>query len=91
MAVFFAWRYHPDPEMGVKLEKAGLVFLQHMNINKHYTNLQSLACLLRPRMDSFSTQVAIMQAGSSSSTTASDYQMASIEGGSEAPATLMYF
>ena len=87
-AVIICWKYHLDAQQGVKLEKAGLCFMQHLTKNNHLCNLLSLAKLLKPQMTKFSTQIACMQAAQSSSTAVTEFQGASIAAGSQAPATI---
>ena len=77
-AVVYGWRYHTDFKTGVRLEKAGLCFLQHLSSKKHPFNLLSLAQLVKPKMSNFSTKIACMQADKDSSTSASDFQVARI-------------
>ena len=78
VAVVYGWRYHTDFKTGVRLEKAGLCFLQHLSSKKHPFNLLSLAQLVKPKMSNFSTKIACMQADKDSSTSASDFQVARI-------------
>ena len=70
VAVILCWRYHLGGENGVVLENAGLVFLQHMSYNRHLCNLLTLANLLQPQMNRFSTNIANMQADLASSSSA---------------------
>ena len=70
IAVIFCWRYHLGGENGVVLENAGLAFLQHLSYNRHLCNLLTLANLLQPQMNRFSTNIANMQADLASSSSA---------------------
>ena len=79
VAVIFCWRYHLGGEQGVTLENAGLCFMQHLTYNRHLCNLLTLAQILKPQMNQFSTKIACMQAAQSSSSSVSEVQVASIE------------
>ena len=72
VAVIFCWKYHLGGENGVVLENAGLAFLQHLSYSRHLCNLLTLAKLLAPQMNKFSTKIANMQADHASSSTALD-------------------
>ena len=86
VVVITCWKYHLDAQQGVKLEKAGLCFMQHLNKNNHLCNLLSLAKLLKPQMTELGTQIACMQAAQASSTSVSDFQVASNSAGRHATA-----
>ena len=86
VAVIFCWRYHLGGENGVVLENAGLAFLQHLSYNRHLCNLLTLAKLLEPQMNKFSTKIANMQAdlaSNSSAWPAIEPVQGSVQAGSE--------
>ena len=86
VVVIICWTYQLDAQRGVRLNNAGLCFMQHLTCDNHLCNLLSLAKLLKPQMTKFGTKIACMQAAQSSSTAVSEFQGASITAGSHATA-----
>ena len=80
MALIFCWRYHLDGEQGLKLEKAGLCFLQHLTLDSDMSKLLTLAQILKPQMHKFRTKIDCMQAAQSASSSVSELQVATKSG-----------
>ena len=85
VVVIICWKYQLDAQQGVRLDNAGLCFMQHLTRENNMCNLLALAKLLKPTMNKFSTKIACLQAALSSSTDGS-HATACITDGSHATA-----
>ena len=72
VVVIICWKYHLDAHQGVRLDNAGLCFMQHLTRRNNLSNLKELAKQLTPQMNKFSTKIACMQCALSASPTAND-------------------
>ena len=65
--VVYCFKYKVGGTDGIRIMKAGIMFLQHLSMQNHYAHLWAVAAIMKDKMGEFGAKVACMQKSSSSS------------------------
>ena len=71
VAVIFCWKYTLGGEQGVTLDRSGLCLMQCVDTSCHFTNLLTVASVMKSKMSRFSAKIACMQAAAASASSSS--------------------